>query len=138
MKHSQFPTRVLVKDTWYQIVWKRDLAAYINRTHGKRYKFLRGYWDGRKNEKKIYLQLGLEMVTKLSSMVHEVLHAISYEWNVKISHRLIYRIEMPLAHLILDQMKKAPEGASVSDVIGTFQGTRDAIQKSLASLELST
>lgn len=134
MKHAQFPKRVLVKDAWYQIVWKRDLAGYINATQGKKYKRLRGYCDGNEGKKLIYLQMGLTTITKVSTLIHEILHALSFEWKIKIAHRLIYRIELPLAYLVLDAMQKAPEGASWSDVMPDVQGTREAIQKSLASL----
>ncbi len=38
----------------------------------------------------------------LSTFIHEVLHAIEFEYQIKIPHRLIYALEGPLARVVLE------------------------------------
>lgn len=38
---------------------------------------------------------------KLETFCHELLHAIEFEFKIKIPHQLIYKLQMPLAQLFL-------------------------------------
>ncbi len=50
----------------------------------------------------IWIKKGMGKTETFSTLIHEVLHAIEFEYNLKIKHELIHDIEMPLAKFFLD------------------------------------
>lgn len=49
---------------------------------------------------RINKRMGAKMQWK--TLIHEVQHAITYEYNVKIKHSLIYKLEKPLLRLLIE------------------------------------
>lgn len=52
----------------------------------------------------IYLLIGLSAKERFETFVHETLHAVEFEYKIKIPHRLIYDLEAPLARLYFDAL----------------------------------
>ncbi len=50
----------------------------------------------------IYLRVGQKARDRLSTAIHETLHAIDDEWSVGLTHRQVYLLEAALLGLLLD------------------------------------
>lgn len=50
----------------------------------------------------IYIRLGQSAEQRLTTFIHEVLHAIEAEYKVEIAHDLVNALEKPLARLLID------------------------------------
>lgn len=53
-------------------------------------------WD----DKLIWISTRQSDSGRLATLVHEILHAMEYEWKLKIPHALIRLIEKPIARII--------------------------------------
>lgn len=51
-------------------------------------------------DKVILIKVGQKPQARLQTFFHELLHAIEFEYGVKISHKLIYKLEGPLADIV--------------------------------------
>lgn len=61
-----------------------------------------GYCLGHDSEvgcRTIWLKIGLPKKIMIKTFIHEVLHAIDFEWGIKIPHKLIDALEGPLFYL---------------------------------------
>jgi hypothetical protein len=47
----------------------------------------------------IQLKKGMSAAKTAKTFIHEVFHAIDFEWGIKIPHKLIDALEVPLYHL---------------------------------------
>lgn len=54
------------------------------------------------SEKEILIKQGLEPQERLSTLIHEILHCIEFEFDVELPHKLIYQLEGPLTQILLD------------------------------------
>lgn len=54
------------------------------------------------SEQTIYIRLGQTQEERLKTFLHELLHAIEYEYKIVMPHRLIHRLEDPLARFLID------------------------------------
>lgn len=63
-------------------------------------KFTTGLCDP--SETTIYIRMGQTDDERLKTLLHEILHAIEYEYQLEIPHRLIHRLEDPLARFLVD------------------------------------
>lgn len=45
---------------------------------------------------------GLDLLTLVATFVHEVGHAIEDEYGIKIPHRLLHALDIPIARFIID------------------------------------
>lgn len=61
-------------------------------------KSCRGYYMP--DSKQIVLKRGMDKIEREETLIHEVLHGIEEEYNLKISHALIHELEKPLAAYI--------------------------------------
>ena len=52
----------------------------------------------------IYIAIGLKPKDRFETPLHELLHAVSFEYKIPIPHKLIYGLEAPLARLVLDAL----------------------------------
>ena len=50
----------------------------------------------------IYIRLGQSQGERLKTFLHELLHAIEYEYKITMPHRLIHKLEDPLARFLMD------------------------------------
>lgn len=65
-------------------------------------------------ERAIYLSAELAGDLLLSTLIHEVIHAVSYTTGVKISHKAVYKIEEALGPLLWELLE--PRRAARSPV----------------------
>jgi Zn-dependent peptidase ImmA (M78 family) len=54
--------------------------------------------------KEIVIVSSLSKEEKAVTLIHELLHAIEYEYGIYIPHSLIYKLEEPIYRLILDNL----------------------------------
>lgn len=97
-RERDFPKTVRIKDTEYDVVFFNRKDAH---KHGMDEDW-RGY--ACQHEKAILVRRGQDHQNRLATFVHEILHAIEFEYQVKIPHALIYKLEDPLTSLILDNL----------------------------------
>jgi Zn-dependent peptidase ImmA (M78 family) len=87
---------------------KRDIPKEIEISEGVYYKvkFKRGLqqkgYDGLcfYDSKEIWIAAGMDHQETASTLVHEALHAISHEHDIRLDHKLIYKVEAALAFFI--------------------------------------
>lgn len=94
IRQRDIPRQFYIRDAVYEVKWKRDLTAFIG-LPGRTIGFCH------EADQIIYVQLGLSVEDRLMVVCHEVLHAIEFEWKIKIPHWLINRIDRPMALFIL-------------------------------------
>lgn len=83
------PTKVrITKQVTYEILFAQSLDEKT--TVG----------ECRFTEKQIVLKLGEPHEEMLSTLIHEILHAMSYEYGVDLPHKAIYQMEGPLLELM--------------------------------------
>lgn len=99
LKKRFYPEKIKVGNTYYTL----ELVPFIEEKNGE---VTRGYHYP--DEKKILLLSTLSQKDLFSTFIHECLHAIEEEHNIKIRHKLIYAIEEPLANLIHDNFYILP------------------------------
>lgn len=80
--------------------WKVNGSVYTIYFRRKIKHHLRGLCHG--DTKSIDIALGMDMHETLSTVVHELLHAIEFENDFHIPHHVIYKLEKPLLQFILD------------------------------------
>jgi len=49
----------------------------------------------------IYIKESLSYTEVFNTLVHEVLHAVAEEYNIKLTHKAVYQLEAALSDLIL-------------------------------------
>lgn len=89
MRQRDYPKTIRIKDADYTVSFKRGLEK-------------RGYmglcfYDS----KEIHISMGIPEPERLSTLIHELKHAISHEYNFELSHDVINKLEGPLAKFIL-------------------------------------
>lgn len=91
-----FPEKfsVIVKDTPYTVILK-DRLPRMGLKHGTD-----GICDPEKCE--VLIRRSLTAERALEVLVHEYLHAIEFEYNIKIPHEMIKKLEGPISRLLLD------------------------------------
>lgn len=52
--------------------------------------------------KEIFIKIGLNPKERAMTLVHELLHALEFEYDLSIDHALIYRLERPIYNLVYD------------------------------------
>lgn len=52
------------------------------------------------DERTIFIKLGMSDSKTMQTFIHECLHAIEFEYDLKISHKLIYKMEDPILKFI--------------------------------------
>ncbi len=87
-KIRQYPKSVIIKDEEYKIRFVRKLGP---KTFGE--------CDPETREIRIRFGQGREETLK--TMIHELFHAIEFEYDLKIKHRLIHNLEEPLFLFLL-------------------------------------
>lgn len=50
----------------------------------------------------ILIQQGLSTRERLDTLIHEVLHALEFEYEIDIDHKLIYKLEGKIAQFLID------------------------------------
>ena len=55
-------------------------------------------------DKMIWIRLGQTPRERWKTLTHEIAHALEAEYQIKIPHKLIYRLEEPIARLLEDNL----------------------------------
>ena len=87
---KDYPRRVKVKDTYYRILFVRQVPGDAKRE-------LAGCCCS--STKTIWITLGQSPEERAKTVAHELSHALDWEYGLKLPHRLIYRLEAPLVDL---------------------------------------
>jgi hypothetical protein len=53
-------------------------------------------------KKIIYLKKGLSLVSTFSTLIHEVLHALEFEYNIEIKHKSIHQYEQAILDFLMN------------------------------------
>lgn len=87
------PKEVLVGETFWEIIFCKTIdvdpkaVGVCNNT-----------------TKEILVVTSLDKHEKAKTLIHELLHAIEYEYGIHIPHHLIYKLEEPIYRLLIDNL----------------------------------
>lgn len=85
----EFPNMLRIKDdVFYKVKFRRETDGAM------------GWCDQGKQE--IIIATGLPPKERILTFIHEALHAIEFEHEIKIPHKLIYQLEAPIAYLLTE------------------------------------
>lgn len=93
-KKSQYPTKIKVNKAIYTVVFVDNIEGGLSTL---------GLCDP--NTKVIFIRNKLKPKDTLKVFIHEVLHALEFEFELKIEHNLIYNLMDPLFLLFYDNLK---------------------------------
>jgi hypothetical protein len=54
------------------------------------------------SEHKIYIKMGQTPEERFKTLIHEIGHALCFEYKIKENHKTIHQIEEPILRLLLD------------------------------------
>lgn len=54
------------------------------------------------SEARIYIRMGQSPEERMKTLIHELAHAVAFEWNVREDHAVIHKLEEPLLRLLID------------------------------------
>lgn len=94
LKLKDYPREYMVGDA----VWKLRFVRHI--PHDQPGRICVGLAEP--SEQVIYVKLGQDPEERLKTFLHELLHAIEYEYDISMPHRLIHKLEDPLARFLID------------------------------------
>lgn len=93
MRLRDLPRKFLVRDQEYQVKFVRRFPAKAGTAP------LDGYCDP--EEQILFVRQGLSPKDRLSTLIHELLHAVDDEWGIGLDHAMVYKLEEALTHLFL-------------------------------------
>lgn len=100
-RQRDYPREILVGDSLYKIKFVKKITE-PNPAHTTE---IVGICDP--SEKEILIIQGLGPFERLKAFIHEILHAIEFEHDIDIPHQLIYKLEQPIALLMLENLLEA-------------------------------
>ena len=86
---EEYPKHLKIKDTVYEVRFPKRMPK----------KDCSGFCDSGKRI--IYIRQGLSLSETKAVFIHELLHALAYEYNIDISHAAVYGLETALSDLLL-------------------------------------
>lgn len=89
---KRYPKFLNIKDERYQVLIVKHIP--------KESKTLNGLCDG--DVKKIWIRKGQSPFGLFRTYIHEVLHALEFEYHIRIRHETIYELEVAIAALMQD------------------------------------
>lgn len=93
MRVKDIPRQIIVGESLYDVKFKGEIESR---------KDIYGYCNG--DLKEIIIKKGLSGDERAKTMIHELLHAIEFEYGLAIEHSLIYKLEEPIYNLIKDNI----------------------------------
>ena len=87
-----FPRQIIIKDNIWQIRFCRNIPREPTTTVG--------LCDP--NEQVIWIRDGQKPEERFKTAIHEICHAVCYEYGIKECHSTIYKLEGPILALLLD------------------------------------
>lgn len=89
---NQYPKEVLVRDEHYKVIFVGTLD--------RKDKNKMGLCDP--EEHTIKIKMGMSATETFNTFLHEVLHAMEFEYNLKISHKLVYQLELAISNFLFN------------------------------------
>ncbi len=86
----EYPRQIRVKDETYEIRFVRKIQGDCK---------VLGTCDP--ETRTIRIKLGQSLSETFNTFVHEALHAIEFEYDIKISHRAVYLMEKGISDLLM-------------------------------------
>lgn len=93
MRRKDIPKSIQIKDQIWSIKFKRDLGTMDN-------KELLGLCIF--DERAIFLKTGQNQLELCDSFYHELIHAITHEYEFYLDHRHIYKLGEAMAQIYID------------------------------------
>jgi hypothetical protein len=87
---NEYPKEIKIGDEVYQI-------KFVNKVFGEAR--TAGMCDPEKRI--IHIKRGQSLTETFNTFVHEVLHAFEFEYNIRISHRAVYKLERAISDLLM-------------------------------------
>lgn len=84
---KSYPKEIQFSDTAYKIVFKKNFYCF-------------GETDPVK--KTITIKSDLSPRNTLTTLIHELLHVIEFEYPVKLKHKTVYKLERAIVEILLD------------------------------------
>lgn len=94
MKLSQIPKKLYIKDEIYKIRLVKRIPGESKDTVGLCDPHTRTIWICTEQPPRHLMR----------TLIHEALHGLEYEFNLKIKHKLVYKLEKAIYHLIIDNL----------------------------------
>lgn len=95
-RQKDFPRQIVIGESLWTVHWKRDIPG------ARPGRIVMGMTYG--DDKEIHIRMRLSAKERLATFVHELLHALEYEYGIAVPHEVIYKIDAPLARLIIDNL----------------------------------
>jgi len=92
LKTMKLPKQLIICD----IIWRIEVRKYAGKN-------TMGYCDI--NKRLIVILKGMSDFDSLSTLIHEVNHAIEFTLNIKIGHNIINKTEAPITSVIFQLFK---------------------------------
>lgn len=102
MKKRFYPKRLKIRNKMYELS-----LVNLDEKEENSDTILRGFCVP--TAKFIAVEKGLSELEVLSTLIHEVLHAIETEYKFTIPHRMVYGLEVPLARFLADNFHLIPK-----------------------------
>lgn len=84
-----FPSDIRISENViYEVVWKKGLIDPASNAPAY------GLCD--LDSKIIYLTMGMDKITAMQTLVHEIMHALEEEWGMDLPHEIIETLEHPV------------------------------------------
>lgn len=84
---GMYPKQVYFADECYKVIFKKGLKCY-------------GITDS--GDRTITIKHGLSPRALLATFIHELLHVIEFEGPLKMSHKQVYRMELFILEILID------------------------------------
>jgi hypothetical protein len=91
-KETQYPKTVLIGNEQY-------LIKFLKRLPSDKGGSTMGDCDSGK--KLIRIRMGLSAKERLSTYIHEVLHAMEFEYEIPIKHEMVYELETAITDFLI-------------------------------------
>lgn len=89
MKQKHFPRELVIKDDIWKVRFVRKISDNTL-----------GLCDP--SEKTIYIKQGQSYQERLDTFLHEVVHAINFEYNFEIKHNHVYKLAEAMAKIYIE------------------------------------
>ena len=99
LKKKDYPKELRIGDSVYRVKFVSYLRGYTKK--GK-LEVLYGVCDPSTLE--IFISRRLDLEETFKTFVHEVLHAIEFEYDIELKHSLIGKLEQPIFEFLRDNV----------------------------------
>lgn len=91
-RQRDYPKTLIIGENSWDIIFVRKIPGEDESTLGL----------CNATECTIYIKMGQSPEERFKSLIHELMHAIAYTYNIKQDHNVIWKLETPILKLLLD------------------------------------